>query len=114
MRQVAARATLAAMKNVDWSALEQGLDRAGCSVIPALLEHQECDALAAMYARDEMFRSRVVMARHGFGRGEYKYFSYALPPLIEKLRTEAYPHLVPIANRWNETLRLPARFPDAR
>jgi hypothetical protein len=99
------------MKNVDWTALEQSLDRAGCAVVPALLTHRECDALTALYPREERFRSRVVMARHGFGRGEYKYFSYPLPPLIEELRTEVYPHLVPIANRWNETLRLPARFP---
>jgi hypothetical protein len=99
------------MKNVDWTDLEQGLDRAGCAVVPSLLTHGECDALIALYPRDEAFRSRVVMARHGFGRGEYKYFSYPLPPLIEELRTEVYPHLVPIANRWNETLRLAARFP---
>jgi uncharacterized protein len=104
-------ARLRLMRDIDWQSLEQGLDRAGCAVADGLLTAEECDALAALYPRDELFRSRVVMARHGFGRGEYKYFSYPLPPIIETLRNEAYPHLVPIANRWNETMRVPARFP---
>jgi hypothetical protein len=104
-------ARLRLMRDIDWQSLEQGLDRAGCAVLDGLLTAEECDALAALYPRDELFRSRVVMARHGFGRGEYKYFSYPLPAIIETLRSEAYPHLVPIANRWNETMRVPARFP---
>jgi uncharacterized protein len=101
------------MKNIDWQAVEEGLDRSGCAVAPELITRDECDALAALYPRDELFRSRVVMARHGFGRGEYKYFSYPLPTLIETLRTQAWPHLVPIANRWNETMRIATRFPPS-
>jgi uncharacterized protein len=100
------------MKDFDWPSIEAELDRAGCAVLPALISSAECRALAALYAADEAFRSRIVMARHGFGRGEYKYFSYPLPPLIERLRTEAYPHLVPIANRWHEAMRLSVRFPS--
>jgi len=80
-------------------------------VIPGLLTATECELLAACYESDGIYRSRVVMARHGFGRGEYKYFSYPLPPLVQELRSAVYPRLVPIANRWNETLRVDARFP---
>jgi hypothetical protein len=99
------------MKDFDWPSIEAELDRAGCAVLPGLLSIAECQALGTLYAREEPFRSRIVMARHGFGRGEYKYFAYPLPPLIERLRAEAYPHLVPIANRWHEAMRLPVRFP---
>jgi uncharacterized protein len=111
MRASLGDATLSPMNTVDWRCIEQHLDRAGCATAAQLLTHAECDSLSALYPRDEMFRSRVVMARHGFGRGEYKYFNYPLPPIIEALRDSAYPHLVPIANRWNETMRIPARFP---
>jgi hypothetical protein len=100
------------MKDFDWPSIEAELDRAGCAVLPRLLSIRECDGLGALYARDEPFRSRIVMARHGFGRGEYKYFAYPLPPLIERLRTDAYPHLVPIANRWHQAMRLSVRFPS--
>jgi hypothetical protein len=112
MQRASTTATLRRMKDVDWQSIEQTLNRSGCAVIPGLLTRKDCDALSALYARDELFRSRVVMARHGFGRGEYKYFDYPLPPLVETLRTEAYPCLAPIANRWNETMRVPARFPS--
>ncbi len=99
------------MKDFDWPSIEAELDRAGSAVLPGLLSIAECQALGTLYAREEPFRSRIVMARHGFGRGEYKYFAYPLPLLIERLRAEAYPHLVPIANRWHEVMRLPVRFP---
>jgi hypothetical protein len=99
------------MKDFDWPSIETELDVAGCAVLPRLLSTAECHALGALYAKEEPFRSRIVMARHGFGRGEYKYFTYPLPPLIQSLRSEAYPHLVPIANRWHEAMRLPVRFP---
>ena len=79
------------------------LDAQGCATIPGLLSRDECEAIAALYAKEELFRSRIVMARHGFGRGEYKYFNYPLPDLIERLRTEFYSRLVPIANRWSGT-----------
>lgn len=81
-------------------------------MIDRLLFPNECEMLAALYAHDEIFRSRVVMERHGFGRGEYKYFSYPLPDPIESLRTTMYPYLVPIANRWNTAMGIEVRFPE--
>jgi uncharacterized protein len=96
---------------VAWSTVEQNLDQYGSAMLPGLLTPQECDTLAATYNRGELFRSRVVMARHGFGRGEYQYFSYPLPDLVGALRTSVYPHLVPLANRWNEIMRIDTRYP---
>lgn len=98
--------------SLDWQALVTELDTQGCAVAPSLLTRAECDELAALYRREEIFRSRVVMARHGFGRGEYKYFSYPLPDTVQELRSAFYRRLVPVANRWNETLRLDVRYPD--
>lgn len=77
-----------------------------------LLSPAECRAIAGLYPKDEIFRSRVVMGRHGFGRGEYKYFDYPLPDLLGELRTALYPHLVPIANHWNEAMGIDARYPE--
>src|SRR5262249_8230237 len=82
---------------IDWRRVSQDLDAQGCAVIEHLLSHGECEAIAGLYKVD-MFRSRVVMAQHGFGRGEYKYFSYPLPDLVEGLRTAIYPPLAPLAN----------------
>jgi hypothetical protein len=96
---------------MDALAAERDLDAYGCAVIPALVTPRQCDELAALYPRDEIFRSRVVMERHGFGRGEYKYFDYPLPELIAQLRTSLYPRLVPVANRWNEAMRIDVRYP---
>ena len=101
------------LDSLDWSWLEQQLDQDGCAVIPHLLSHKACDQVSAWYPRAEPFRSHVVMARHGFGRGEYKYFNYPLPDLVARLRSTLYPRLVPIANRWHEQMDLPTRFPDA-
>lgn len=97
---------------LDWPQLERDLDARGCAVVRALLSPEQCAALAESYAQREPFRSRVVMSRHGFGRGEYKYFAYPLPEVVGTLRTALYPYLAPIANRWNETMRLAARYPD--
>jgi hypothetical protein len=97
---------------VDWAAVTDALDAEGCAVVSSLLTRPECEALAAMYARDDLFRSRVVMAQHAFGRGEYKYFAYPLPPLIAELRASFYPRLVPIANRWNTTMGIEVQYPD--
>ena len=88
------------------------LDADGHAVLPALLTPAECRELAASYDDDARFRSRVVMARHGFGRGEYRYFDYPLPPLVHALRTTLYPPLAGIANRWQEALRRESRFPE--
>lgn len=97
---------------IDWKRVEQDLDRQGSAVIDRFLSPSECQAIAGLYQRSDIFRSQVVMARHGFGRGEYKYFSYPLPALIEDLRTIVYPALVPIANRWNSEMRVPVRYPE--
>jgi hypothetical protein len=97
---------------IDWVRVAEDLDARGNAVIEGLITAAECDVLAALYPHDERFRSRVVMARHGFGRGEYKYFGYPLPPLVERLRTALYPHLAPIANRWQAAMGIDARFPD--
>ncbi|WP_347334308.1 2OG-Fe(II) oxygenase, partial [Ralstonia pseudosolanacearum] len=97
----------------DWRAVEDALNDAGNALLPGLLTPGACDALAALYPRDSLYRSRVVMARHGFGRGEYKYFAYPLPGLIEHLRTQLYPRLAPIANRWNQAMGIDVRYPAA-
>jgi hypothetical protein len=96
---------------LDWKRIEQDLDLYGCATVPQLVTGQECDALAALYPRDDLYRSRVVMARHGFGRGEYKYFDYPLPDMVSELRTAMYPHLVPVANRWNQVMQIDVRYP---
>lgn len=95
-----------------WHTIEQDLDRYGCAAIRGLLAPQACDTLVALYPRDERFRSRIDMRRHGFGRGEYKYFDYPLPDLVEALRTAIYPRLVPIANRWNQAMGIDVAYPD--
>jgi uncharacterized protein len=96
---------------LDWPRIAADLDDHGCAIVPSVLEPGKCAALAETYARDEGFRKRIVMAQHGFGRGEYKYFAYPLPGVIAELRTALYPPLAAIANRWNETLGTPVRFP---
>jgi hypothetical protein len=96
----------------DWDNTRAELNAAGWSMLPGLLTSSEADAVAALYSHDRGFRSTVVMARHGFGRGEYKYFSYPLPPLVAELRARIYPYLSPIANRWNELMGIDVRFPD--
>ena len=97
---------------LDWEQLAVELDAQGSAVIPGLLAPPECAALATLYADDARFRSRVVMARHGFGRGEYKYFGYPLPDLVAALRSALYVRLAPIANRWHAAMGMAARFPD--
>jgi uncharacterized protein len=96
---------------VDWQAAAASLDERGYATTPPLLNSKECWVLAALYSSEEPFRSRVVMQRHAFGRGEYKYFRYPLPSTVEELRQAIYPHLAPIANRWREGLREEGRFP---
>ena len=96
---------------IDWTETAAHLDGHGWATIGRLLGADECRAVAGLYDDDGAFRSRVVMARHGFGRGEYKYFRYPLPNLIAELRAALYPRLAPIANRWNESMRLEVRYP---
>ena len=96
---------------IDWERLSADLDERGSAVIERLFSPRECRSLAALYEQDGLFRSRVVMARHGFGRGEYKYFGYPLPELVAAQRTALYPRLAQIANRWNAMMGIDARFP---
>ena len=96
---------------LDWDRVEEELEASGSAVLPRLLSPEECREISSSYPDDSRFRSRVVMSRHGFGRGEYKYFAHPLPPLVLGLRAALYPRLVGVANRWNEALRESARFP---
>jgi len=96
---------------LDWDRVEEELEASGSAVLPRLLSPEECREIASSYPDDSRFRSRVVMSRHGFGRGEYKYFAHPLPPVVLELRDALYPRLVGVANRWNEALRESARFP---
>jgi hypothetical protein len=96
---------------IDWARVGAELDAFGCATTGPLLDAPACEALAALYDREDGFRSRIVMARHGFGRGEYKYFAAPLPEPVAALRTGFWPHLAPIANRWNAAMGLAPRFP---
>ncbi len=100
------------VRAINWEQVSQDLDAEGNALVGLLLSPDECRAIAGFYPKDGIFRSHVVMARHGFGRGEYKYFSYPLPRLIAGLRTAVYPHLVPVANRWNSAMGIDVRYPD--
>lgn len=97
---------------IDWNGVEEQLNEFGSAIVAGHLNSEECDDLVELYAREALYRSRVVMGRHGYGRGEYKYYAYPLPSLIETLRREVFPHLVPIANRWNGAMGIDVRFPD--
>jgi hypothetical protein len=100
------------VRAIDWAQVSTDLDAQGSAMIERLISPAECDALAALYPIDGIFRSRIVMERHGFGRGEYKYFSYPLPDLVAGLRAAIYPRLAPIANRWNRAMGIKVRFPN--
>jgi uncharacterized protein len=96
---------------VDWNRVADELGEQGAAVLQQLLTPDECRAIAALYEDDGRFRSRVVMARHGFGKGEYKYFSYPLPDLVADLRSALYPRLAPVANHWNKRMGIGVRYP---
>jgi len=96
----------------DWQALSTELNRFGCATLEKLLSPDECRHIAALYPEEEHFRSRVHMARHGFGKGEYRYFKYPLPDLVAGLRRALYPRLADIANDWNARMRVERRYPD--
>jgi hypothetical protein len=101
------------LASADWEEIAGDLDARGSSVIERMLSPAHCRSIVALYEADERFRSKVVMERHGFGRGEYKYFNYPLPALVADLRTSLYPHLAAIANRWNAALGIGVRYPAA-
>ncbi|NKJ23680.1 2OG-Fe(II) oxygenase [Dyella sp. SG609] len=96
----------------DWPLVLQQLDAQGHAMLPGLLAPEACDRIASLYDRPALFRSKVVMARHGFGRGEYQYFGYPLPSPVGELRAALYPRLVPLANQWNETMGIGVRYPQ--
>ena len=96
---------------LDWGSIAGDLDARGCATVPGLLGVAQCRELAAAYGDASVFRKRIVMASHGFGRGEYKYFAYPLPAMVQRLRDSLYPRLAPIANRWNERLGIDTRYP---
>jgi uncharacterized protein len=98
---------------VDWASASTHLDGCGWALLGKLLTADECESIAGLYEDDRRFRSHVVMARHGFGRGEYKYFTYPLPNIVADLRRAIYPNLVPIANRWNESMGINVHYPGA-
>jgi hypothetical protein len=104
------------VSGIDWERVGADLDASGCAIVPGLLDADQCAAYAASYALDALFRNRVVMERHGFGRGEYKYFDYPLPDHLAALRGELYAPLAAIANRWQGAMgpgqRFPARHAD--
>src|SRR6201995_4017013 len=101
----------ARVDTIDWTQVGAGLDAQGSAVIEKLLTPQQCADIAALYPDDTHFRSRIVMSRHGFGRGEYKYFSYPLPEIIAELRPALYAPLSAIANRWNEAMGIDIGYP---
>jgi hypothetical protein len=101
------------IESQNWSEVAQDLDAYGNAVLPKILTVEECQRLATLYENPNLFRSRVVMGRHGFGRGEYQYFKYPLPPTIADLRTLLYARLVSLANRWNETMRINVQYPES-
>lgn len=96
----------------DWPALAGELDGFGCAVLPKLLTPEECRTVAALYPDESHFRSHIIMARHGFGKGEYRYFKYPLPDLLGGLRTALYPRLASVANAWNLRMGIDERYPD--
>jgi uncharacterized protein len=95
----------------DWDALGAELDGFGCAVLSKLLTPAECREIAALYPHGEHFRSHIHMARHGFGKGEYRYFRYPLPDLLGSLRTALYPRLAAVANDWNARMGIETRYP---
>ncbi len=97
----------------DWHRLADELDRYGHAVLEGLLSPEQCASMRGLYDEEARFRSRVIMARHGFGQGEYQYFRYPLPPLVQALRTAAYAQLAPLANRWNAAMGVETRYPAA-
>lgn len=100
------------IESLQWQQVEAGLDEQGCAVLHRILSAEQCAALASLYPKDEEFRSHVVMGRHGFGQGEYKYFRYPLPPVINNLRSSLYPRLASIANAWNRAMGISVHYPE--
>ncbi|WP_338801907.1 2OG-Fe(II) oxygenase [Pseudomonas sp. RSB 5.4] len=111
MNAAASLDNVTTLNSCDWASIERSLEAHGNVLLPGLLTAGQCATLAALYPLEEGYRSRIVMARHGFGRGEYKYFAYPLPPLLDQLRHAIYSRLAPIANRWNLKLGIDVQYP---
>ena len=109
---VAAPSSGTRLAAIDWQRVGGDIDRHGAAILSGVLSREECFTLVSSYTQDRLFRSRIVMASHGFGRGEYKYFSYPLPEVVASLRTALYAPLARIANRWNEAMKAGIRYPD--
>jgi hypothetical protein len=109
--KASSRPAVARLEGYDWHAVAAELDAHGCAVLPGILDPGECREVAALYPREEHFRSHVVMARHGFGSGEYRYFAYPLPGLIAALRAALYPRLAAVANDWNRRMGIALSYP---
>src|SRR6201996_7914193 len=107
----AAQPAVARAEALDWERVRRDLDEQGSAILSNVLSAKECRALASLYPDDALFRSRIVMARHGFGRGEYKYFSYPLPDIVQGLRTTLYRRLAPVANQWNQAMGIEIEYP---
>ena len=99
------------VRSYDWKEIATNLDSYGWAMLEGILSPVECGAIAGLYDGGGNFRKQIVMARHGFGRGEYKYFAYPLPAIISDLRTAMYPRLAPVADRWNEAMGIDVRYP---
>src|SRR5437773_5152491 len=101
------------LANLDWEAIYASLNERGFALTPRILNQRECQQLVQLYPQDQLFRSHIIMSRYRFGRGDYKYFKYPLPAIVEELRVRSYPELVPVANEWNTNLRLSEQFPKS-
>jgi uncharacterized protein len=99
------------VSELDWQRIARELNERGSAMLEGVLTPEECESLASMYANESGFRSRIVMERHGFGRGEYKYFSYPLPGIIQSLREALYSKLAPVANEWNRAMGIEIQYP---
>jgi hypothetical protein len=112
LTKTSAETSVGCIDHLDWQRITKELGEEGSAVLPHILSPRECRSVAALYPDHPLYRSRVVMGRHGFGRGEYKYFKYPLPALIQSLRAALYPRLVPIANSWNQAMGVDTRYPE--
>jgi hypothetical protein len=100
------------LASLNWPVIRQTLAEHGYALTPTILTPSECAALVSLYPSHELFRSHIIMSRYRFGSGDYKYFDYPLPAIVQQLREHSYPHLVPLTNEWNQTLGLSDVFPD--
>ncbi len=99
------------LDGIDWQVVSAELDDQGWALLPGLMNEADCGQVVTLYGQQDLFRSHVVMARHGFGKGEYRYFAYPLPALVQEFRTALYPHLAPVANRWQRRMGIDTSFP---